>query len=188
MGGGDKSLMRLGDRPIIAHIIACLRGQATSLAINANRQFEQYRKFGLPVIPDSIDGNPGPLVGILAAMDWAFEQSAQHVLTVPSDTPFLPTNLTEKLEAAAKFIDGIAVAASLGDRHPVVALWPVALREELREILIRGGSHRVRDFVAGRKNVEVSFPLRADGLDPFFNINRPADLATAQTALKRRKT
>ena len=137
MGGGDKPLVEIAGRPILQHVIDRLKPQCGLLAINANGDPARFSAFGLPVICDSVEGFAGPLAGILAGMDFGAAKGAAHVLSAPGDTPFLPADLRSRLQAARASAGAtIAVAASNGRIHHAVALWPVALREDLRRALV----------------------------------------------------
>ncbi len=176
LGGGDKPLRLLHGRPLLDHVLDRLRPQAGVIAINANGDPARFSAWGLPVIADSIAGQPGPLAGVLAAMIWArsADPLAQAVLTVPGDTPFLPPDLVERLVAAAA--GRIAQARSAGRTHPVVALWPLALEAALAAALARG-EHRVGFWSAEQGAVPV--PFATDDGDPFLNVNTPDDLEAA---------
>lgn len=176
MGGGDKALLDLGGQPLIAHVIARL---GCARAISANGDPARYARFGLPVLPDSVAGWPGPLAGVLAGMDWAATQGIAHIVTAAGDTPFFPPDLAVRLaEAGAP----LALAACEGDEHPAFAAWDVALREDLRAALA-AGTRRMRDWMDARGAVRVRFAAGPEGADPFFNINTPADLETARAML-----
>ena len=186
MGGGDKVLLELNGQPLLAHVIARLAAQAGPLAINANGDPTRFTGFGLPVLADSVPDFPGPLAGILAAMDWAAGLDASAVLTVAGDTPFPPEDLATKLQAAAG-PQGLALAAdrdadrdSAGETrlHPTFGLWPTGLRGDLRAALAEG-LRRPRQWAARHQAGIALF----DGADPFFNINTPDDLARAATAI-----
>lgn len=181
MGGGDKGLRELAGRPILAHILERVRPQVTCLVVNANGDPARFAGFRLPVAPDAVAGNAGPLAGVLTGMEWA----AQHapvcdlILTVPSDAPFLPRDLVERLERTmiAEGAD-IACASSGGRAHPPIALWPVSLAEELREAMTREEIRKVDAWTARYKVAVADWP--SDPLDPFFNANKPEDLAAAE--------
>jgi molybdopterin-guanine dinucleotide biosynthesis protein A len=188
MGGGDKTLMRLGGRPVLAHLLDRLRPQAGALAISANGDASRFKAFGLPVVADTVADRPGPLAGILAGMEWAEKiPGATHIVSIPADTPFVPEDLVARLrEAAGKTASGLAMAASDGRTHPPVALWPVALRATLARFLADGSERRVSVFAARHEAAVCPFdPLRIGGreIDPFFNINTPADLKLAEDML-----
>jgi molybdopterin-guanine dinucleotide biosynthesis protein A len=176
LGGGDKCLLPLAGDTVLGRILARLRPQAGRIAINANGDPGRFAAFGLPVLPDEIAGRPGPLAGVLTAMVWA---GAGEVVTVPGDAPFPPRDLVTRL-AAARVAAGaeIAVAASVGRTHPVAALWPAALADALRRAIADEGVRKVAGWTARHRVVEVDFPT--DPVDPFFNINRPDDLAEAE--------
>lgn len=179
MGGGDKPLSVVGGRPILARVVARLAPQCASLALNANGDPSRFVAFGLPVVADSVAGHPGPLAGVLAGMDDAAQAGAALLLSAPGDTPFLPENLVVRLaQARAESGAQIAVAASGGRAHHTVALWPVALRAELRHALVAEGERRVSGFIARYPNVSVDWPCAP--YDPFFNVNRVEDVALAE--------
>lgn len=183
MGGGDKPLLEIGGRPILAHAVARLAPQCESLAINANGDPGRFAAFGLPVVADSVAGFAGPLAGVLAGMDAAARRGAIDIVSAPADTPFIPPDLVDRLyEARQSAGANIAVAASGGRVHHTVALWPVALREPLRCALVEVGLRKVSDFIARYPNVTVDWPLSP--VDPFFNVNRPEDVARANEIAK----
>ncbi|MCC3244060.1 molybdenum cofactor guanylyltransferase MobA [Methylocystis sp. WRRC1] len=180
MGGGDKPLAEIGGRAILAHVIERLAPQCAGLALNANGDPARFAAFGLPVVADSVEGFVGPLAGVLAGMDYAAGHypEATDVISAPADTPFLPADLVTRLSAERRRAGAqIAVAASGGRVHHAVALWPVALREPLRRALIEEGERKVSAFIARYPDVTVDWP--AEPVDPFFNVNRPEDLALA---------
>lgn len=178
MGGGDKCLLDLDGRPILARIVDRLAAQCGPLALNANGDPARFAAFGLPVVADSLRDRPGPLAGILAGMDWAAGLGADRILSVAGDTPFFPADLALRLTQAG---DGIVLAASraAGDQviaHPTFGLWPTALRDDLRAALA-SGQRRVRAFAASHGAATAVW--EADPEDPFFNINTPEDLGRA---------
>jgi molybdopterin-guanine dinucleotide biosynthesis protein A len=179
MGGGDKCLLPLGDRPLLAHVIERLRPQTAALALNANGDATRFARFGLAIVADDATDFAGPLAGILAAMDWAarLHPFARAVLTVPADTPFLPRDLVTRLSAAGT----PALARSGGRIHPVVGLWPLALRDDLRRSLREAGVRKVEAWTGRLDPAIVDF--EAGAIDPFFNINTPEDLTRAEALL-----
>lgn len=179
MGGVDKCLLPLGDRPLLAHVIERLRPQVGTLALNANGDATRFEHFGLNVVPDDAADFAGPLAGILAALDWAhgMQPSVSAVMTVPADTPFLPRDLAARLKASG----APALARSGGRVHPVVGLWPLALRDDLRRALRAAGVRKVEDWTRRLDPAIVDFAVEA--IDPFFNINTPDDLIRAAALL-----
>ena len=183
MGGGDKCLRLLGGETILARIIARVRPQVRRLLLNANGDPARFSGFQLPVVADSVEGFAGPLAGVLAGLDWAAANAPDcpWVASVPTDAPFLPPDLVDRLLAAVEQGADMACAASGGQSHPVVGLWPVRLRHDLRRALTVEQIHKV-DVWTGRYGLAtVEFPIA--GIDPFFNTNRPEDLAEAELFL-----
>ena len=182
MGGGDKCLRMLGGETILAHIIGRVRPQVRRLVLNANGDPARFAGYELPVVADSVEGFAGPLAGVLAGLDWAAAQAPDcpWVASVPTDAPFLPADLVARMLAAIDDAD-MACAASGGQAHPVVGLWPVRLRDELRRALMVEGIHKVDVWTGRYRLATVEFPIA--GVDPFFNTNRPEDLAEAERLL-----
>jgi molybdopterin-guanine dinucleotide biosynthesis protein A len=179
MGGGDKGLIDIGGRPILAHVIERLKPQTGALAINANGDARRFSAYGLPVVADSIPGSAGPLAGVLAGLDWAAGKGFSLIVTAATDTPFFPRNLVKRLYAAKSERHAeLAVAASRGRHHPVFGLWPAALRDELRGALTLEGIRKVEDWT-GRHRLAVA-EFAAETYDPFFNANSPEDVAKAE--------
>ena len=189
MGGGDKTLLELGGRPLLDHVVARLAPQVGYLALSANGDPARFAKVGIPVLDDTVEGYAGPLAGILTGLEWAAANTpCKSLVTTAGDTPFLPVDLVAKLAAAATSRPGsIAVASSGGRRHPTFALWPLGLRQALRRFLVDEDNRRVSAFIERHDFVEVEFPLLTHGsdeIDPFFNINTPGDLAVAERLLQ----
>jgi molybdenum cofactor guanylyltransferase len=187
MGGGDKALRPLGGRTLIEHVIDRVRPQVAGLVLNANGNPDRFASFGLPVVADSVPDFAGPLAGILAGLDWAAvnRPDCPDIVSVPTDAPFLPRDLVARLlqereEAGAD----LACAASDGRPHPVVGLWPVRLREALREAVVANGIRKVDVWTSRHRLKIVEFPEERPGLDPFFNANRPDDLDRAGELLR----
>jgi molybdopterin-guanine dinucleotide biosynthesis protein A len=181
MGGGDKPMREIGGKTILARVVARLAPQCNDLILNANGDPARFAAFGLPVIADTVANFPGPLAGILAALDWTAERrpEAQWILSTPGDCPFLPRDLVARLHRARSEQDAqLAVAASGGQSHPVIGLWSVALREELRRALVVEDVRKVGRWMARYRLATVTWPT--EPLDPFFNANTIDDIAEAE--------
>jgi molybdopterin-guanine dinucleotide biosynthesis protein A len=185
MGGGDKCLRPLGGRTILEHVIERVRPQVAALVLNANGDPARFAHIGLPVAPDVIGGFAGPLAGVLTGMEWArtHRPDCPWIATIATDTPFFPTDLVGRLLGAIER-EGtdLACAASGGRAHPVFGLWPVRLADDLRAAMTDHGMRKVDVWTARHRLAEVPFP--ADEIDPFFNTNRPEDLAEAERLLR----
>ena len=179
MGGGDKCLRTLGGRPLLAHVIERLSGQVHEQVLNANGPAERFAAFGLPVVADTIPGMAGPLAGILAGMEWirAYRPETVMMLSAPTDGPFLPLDLVGRL-AAAKGVARIACARSNGRTHPPIALWDVALADDLRRAMVEEEMRKIDRWTSRYQVVHVDWPV--EPIDPFFIANRPEDLDRAE--------
>ena len=187
LGGGDKPLRDIGGRPLLDIVLERLAAQVGRTALSANGDPTRFAAYGLPVLPDEGE-RAGPLSGILAGLVWAKQTGAGHLLSVASDTPFFPLDLAARLAGAIGEKPGVAVAASGGRRHPVFALWPVALEPDLRAFMAASATFSVAAFLDRHPTVTVSFPatdIGGESIDPFFNVNAPDDLAAADAIARR---
>jgi len=187
MGGGDKCLRSLGGKTILARIIDRLGPQVAEIVINANGDPSRFTDFGLPVIPDSVAGFQGPLAGVLAGLEWvrASRPGVDHAVTIATDTPFFPADLIQRFLESPGNASGFRIAQSDLGLHPVIGLWPIGLSDDLRSSLKRG-ERKVTAWTRDHGAVPVFFPpveVGSQSIDPFFNINAPEDLATAEALL-----
>jgi len=181
MGGGDKPMRTIDGRTILDRVIARLKPQCNGLILNANGDPARFAAFGLPVIADGVADFPGPLAGILAALDWAAANrpDVKLVLSAAGDCPFLPRDLVSRLHGALEAENAeLAVAASDGQSHPVIGLWSVALREQLRHALVVEDVRKIDRWTARFRLATVTWPTTP--LDPFFNANTLDDIAEAE--------
>lgn len=189
MGGGDKGLLALGGKPMLAHVLERLAPQVGRIVLNANGDPARFASFGLPVAADPIEGFVGPLAGVLAGLRWSAVNApdATHVASVSADAPFLPGDLVVRLAATVRDRPtAIAVVRSGGEFHPVIGLWPVALADDL-DAALRDGVRKVLAWTDRHGTVPVDFEmLSAAGraIDPFFNANTPEELAEAAAILE----
>ena len=150
MGGGDKARIAIGGVSILDRVLACLSGQCTDIIINANGDPERFADTGCTVVADG----------------------------VPGDCPFLPDDLVERLHAARRQLGAgapLACARSGEWRHPVVGLWPLALRESLRKALVEEDLRKIEVWTARHSVAIADWPDQP--IDPFFNANTPGDAA-----------
>ena len=180
MGGGDKTLLKLGDTTILERVLTRIGPHCKAMVLNANGDPSRFAAFGLPVVADEVPDFAGPLAGILAGLEWAAHEhpEIEWMASAPGDCPFLPPDLIPRLHEARNAEGKILACARSGEwRHPVVALWPVALRVDLRRALFDEDLHKIELFT-GRYGVAVAeWPDRP--IDPFMNVNKPEDLAAA---------
>jgi molybdenum cofactor guanylyltransferase len=181
MGGADKARIRVGGTTILERLIDRLRPQCSGLVLNANAAPTRFADGGLPIVADSVPDYVGPLAGILAGLDWTATHAAKTVwiVSVPSDCPFLPRDLVARLhQARVEAGAALAYAASGERRHPVIALWPVNLREDLRRALTHEGVRKVEEWAARYTLGVAAWPVAP--VDPFFNVNTPEQAAEAE--------
>ena len=186
MGGGDKCLRPLGGRPILAQVIERAAPQVAALLLNANGDPARFAGFGLPVAADVVEGFAGPLAGVLTGMEWARAKrpDCPWIATIATDTPFFPTDLVARLLAAVERATppsspapppaaaAIRCSASgrCGSRTSCATRWST-----------RGSA---RSTSGPRATGWPWSTSRPTPLDPFFNTNRPEDLAEAERLLR----
>ena len=180
MGGGDKALIRIGNETILQRALARLTPQTSGIVLNANGDPTRFAEFGLPMVADSVPDFVGPLAGILAGLDWAAanKPDAQWVVSIPGDCPFLPRDLVARLHAARIAESKPLACAHSGDwRHPVVGLWQVALRGDLRHAITVEDLRKIEAWTARHGVALADWPT--EPVDPFFNVNTPEDVERA---------
>ena len=191
MGGGDKALLDLGGKPLVQHVVERFQPQVRHLILNANGDPERFAALALPVVADEVGDFSGPLAGVLSAMRWARRERPMmtYLASVSADAPFVPIDLVSRLfDALGKNPQSrVAVAASRGRRHHVIGVWRIEAEDVIAAALGRG-ERKVETMVDRLGAVAVEFSdvaIGGEAVDPFFNINTPDDLATAETLLAR---
>jgi len=170
MGGVDKGLIEYQGRPLIEWALAALAPQIDELVISANRNLDAYAAYGHRTLPDILPDFPGPLAGVLAAMQAV---AADWLLVAPCDTPHLPADLAARLLAAALRANvPLAVAADAGRVHHSCFIVRTDQRDNLAAYLARG-ERAVRHWQAGLPSTTVCFEAAC-----FANFNQPQDLRT----------
>ncbi|MEM6616800.1 MAG: molybdenum cofactor guanylyltransferase MobA [Pseudomonadota bacterium] len=185
MEGVDKALVPVGGTRLINRAIERMTPQIGEIVLSANGDASRFAHLGHKVIVDEMPGFQGPLAGILAALDWARSHDPQtrFVASVAVDTPFFPTDLVHRFVGTVGHSDKMIAIAKSGDRnHATFGLWPVGLADDLREHLTTQDNRKVMDWVETQEHTTVVFPgMVLDGVevDPFFNVNAPDDVDTA---------
>lgn len=182
MGGKDKGLLEINGRPLITHIIDILRPQVGSVLINANRNLDSYRGFGLPVVQDMVGEFCGPLAGMASALQ---ASDTPYLLTVPCDSPLLPVDLCTRLYRALTSANAEISAAHDGSRmQPMFAL---LRREVLQDLLVylKHGGRKTDTWYTEHRFILVDF---SDRTEAFLNINTPAEWHTLKERMKSGET
>lgn len=174
LGGVDKAFLDLNGQPLIRHLLNRLARQVKKIAISANGDTRRFDPLDLEVLSDGPFLGVGPLAGVARGLEWAEQQMAESLITVPVDTPFIPLDLVERLTPAP------SVAVFGGRQHHLVAHWPISARSSLMHFVEMDAPYKVRNFLRACEARQISF----DGaVDPFLNINAPEDLASARARL-----
>ena len=178
--GGGKALRPFGGASLIDAVIARVKDQVDTLALNiSSGEVDVYRARyanGCPLIPDAFAAGTGPLAGVVAGMEWANTLAGiEWLATFPCDTPFLPGDLVKRLVEASK--PGRPVAAEDGERlHGVCAIWPVSCLPRLRAGVEQG---QLRSLFSALEVLNGT-RCRFDDAEAFFNVNTTADLERAE--------
>jgi len=169
MGGKDKGLVKFNGSPLIEHVLSAVSTQAGQLIINANRNLEEYRHYGFPVVSDTMADYQGPLAGFASSMAAA---NTDFIVTIPCDSPLPPADLVQRLVDALQDEDAELAVAHDGNRlQPVFALIKVSLLPSLQEFL-RRGDRKIDLWYAQHKMAKADF---SDIPETFLNINTPGD-------------
>lgn len=173
--GREKAFELIRGWSIIDRIVACLGAQMTDIVVNANGDMQRFGHIGFPVIGDLRKDIHSPMAGLHAALAHGRDGGYGAVLTVPSDAPFLPLDLVERLLVAVR---PAAIAASAGQRHYLTGIWSTSLLDELEKAMDSQLAPRLRDWTLVCDAAVVHWP--AEPYDPFFNVNTPEELAEAE--------
>jgi molybdenum cofactor guanylyltransferase len=185
MGGGDKAFLNIGGQTILQRALSRFRPQCTGIVLNANGDPKRFSDYDFPVVADDIPDFAGPLAGILAGLDWAAKHQSgiEWIASVPGDCPFVPRDLVTRLHAARISENQKLACARSGEwRHPVVGVWPVSLRADLRHALMDEGLHKIEVWTRRHGVAIAEWPDKP--VDPFFNVNTPEDLAKAEALVR----
>ena len=165
MDGKDKGLVELANRPLIEYVIDAIKPQVETIMLNANRNQEQYSRYGYPVVSDTLIDYQGPLAGFICAMK---SSTTSHIVTLPCDGPFVPGDLVERLISSLNDNSAEIAVAHDGERmQPVYSLIPVALSDSL-DAFLESGERKIDLWY---KQHRVALADFSDCPETFRNIN-----------------
>ena len=179
--GKDKLFLELNNKKLIEHTIEKVKKYLKQVIIVTNQNNEFFIKNNLTVVKDCIEGQLGPLVGILSAMKWAKENSSKYswIATFPCDTPFFPESIIKSfIEESEKKESLLLCASTHGRQHNIFGLWSLDLYDKLRNDLVNKKIRKVQDWTVKNKLKKLEFKFK--DYDPFFNINTEQDLELAK--------
>jgi len=179
--GKDKLFLELNNKKLIEHTIDKVKKYLKKIVIITNQDNEFFFKNNLTTVKDCIEGQLGPLVGILTAMKWAKENLSKcsWIATFPCDTPFFPESIIKNfIEESEKKESLILCASSHGRKHNIFGLWSLDLYDKLKDDLVNKKVRKVQDWTEKNKIKNLEFKFK--DYDPFFNINTEEDLAFAK--------
>ena len=182
--GQNKSMVKFGNKTLLEHILYKIKSKFSKIIIVSNEN--KIKDF--TIIKDCIEGQLGPLVGVLSAMKWIKKNNFSYswVATFPCDTPFFNISIIDEFKKASKLNDSYLYFVKTKEkRHNIFGLWSIKLIEILEEDIIKNNYRKVEKWAykIGVKTINVSY----DNIDPFFNINTKEDLIEAKKILKNYK-
>ena len=186
--GRDKPFLMFDSKALIEHTIDKIKKYLKKIIIITNQNNEFFTKNKLVTVKDCIEGQQGPLVGILTAMQWAKKNFPQcdWVATFPCDTPFFPESIIKKfIEESEENESLLLCASSHGRKHNIFGLWSLKLYDKLYDDLINGKVRKVQDWT--KKHKVKNLELKFKDYDPFFNINTREDLEFAKKIILKLK-
>ena len=186
--GEDKNQAKLGNITLLEHVLAKVIKKFEKILIVSNQNLNIKTLNSITIVPDCIQGNLGPLVGVLTAMKWIKKNNKQYqwIATFPSDTPFFDTSIIEKYKSRINLNESLLYfVRSNQKRHNIFGLWSVKLMDTLENDLINNNFRKVEEW-ADKIGVET-INVKIDKFDPFFNINTKTDLEEAEKILKEYK-
>ena len=186
--GKDKLFLEFNNKKLIEHTIDKVKKYLKKVIIITNQDNKFFSKNNLITVKDCIEGQLGPLVGILTAMKWAKENLSKcsWIVTFPCDTPFFPESIIESfIEESEKKESLILCASSHGRKHNIFGLWSLDLYDKLKDDLINKKVRKVQDWTEKNKIKNLEFEFK--DYDPFFNINTEEDLEFAKQLSKKIK-
>ncbi len=179
--GKDKLFLELNNKKLIEHTIDKVKKYLKQVIIITNQNNEFFLKNNLTTVKDCIEGQLGPLVGILTAMQWAKKNSNKYswIATFPCDTPFFPESIIKSfIEESEKKESLLLSASSHGRKHNIFGLWSLDLYDKLENDLVNKKIRKVQDWAEKNKIKNLEFKFK--DYDPFFNINTEEDLEFAK--------
>ena len=186
--GEDKNQAKLGNITLLEHVLAKVTKKFEKILIVSNQNLNIKTLNSITIVPDCIQGNLGPLVGVLTSMKWIKKNNKQYqwIATFPSDTPFFDTSIIEKYKSKINLNESLLYfVKSNQKRHNIFGLWSVKLMDTLENDLINNNFRKVEEW-ANKIGVET-INIKSDKFDPFFNINTKTDLEEAEKILKEYK-
>ena len=178
--GKDKSEIKLGSKTLLIHTLDKIKSKFNKIIIvSNNKRVKDY-----VVIKDCIEGQLGPLVGVLSAMKWIKKNNYSYkwVMTFPCDTPFFDISIIDKFIEATKLNDGpLYFVKSEEKRHNIFGLWSLKIMETLEADILKNDYRKVEKWAnkIGVKTINITY----ENIDPFFNINTQEDLEEAKKIL-----
>ena len=186
--GEDKNQAKLGNLTLLEHVLAKVSKKFEKILIISNQNLNLKKLNSITIIQDCIQGNLGPLIGVLSAMKWIKKNNKQYqwIATFPSDTPFFDTSIIEKYKSKINLNESLLYfVRSNQKRHNIFGLWSIKLMDNLENDLINNNFRKVEEW-ADKIGVET-INVKIDKFDPFFNINTKIDLKEAEKILKEHK-
>ncbi len=181
--GVDKSTTKLGDKTLIEHTISKIEKKFSEILIISNNQEIKVDKKNVFVLKDCMQGQLGPLVGVLSAMKWVETNNKKYdwVATFPCDTPFFDISMIDEVKRISKKNNKKLYFLKSGEkRHNIFGLWSIQLKDILEKD-INNNFRKVEEW-ADKIGLET-ININHEKFDSFLNINTKEDLEEAKKNL-----
>ena len=178
--GEDKSTAKLGNKTLLDHTVNKIENEFNEILVISNNKEFNFKNNKIHVVEDCIEGQLGPLVGILTAMKWVKKNNKNYkwIASFPCDTPFFDMKFVSELKIKIKETSKkLIFLNSDKKRHNIFGLWSVDLIETLEED-IKNGLRKVEIWAdkIGYENININ----TEEFDMFLNINTKEDLKKAK--------
>ena len=181
--GEDKSTAKLGNKTLLDHTVSKIENEFNEILIISNNKDFNFKNSKIHIVEDCIEGQLGPLVGILTAMKWVIKNKKNYkwIASFPCDTPFFDIKLISELKTKVKETSKkLIFLNSNKKRHNIFGLWSMDLIEILEKD-IKNSFRKVELWAdkIGYENININ----EEKFDKFLNINTKKDLEKAKENL-----
>ena len=186
--GKDKSIVKLGNKTMIEHVLSKLEKKFTEILIVSNNNKLSKKKNKIHIIKDCIEGQLGPLVGVLSAMKWVIERKKNYkwIATFPCDTPFFESKIIDEFKKCSKLKGNLLYfIKSNKQRHNIFGLWSLELNKIIETDIVHNNYRKV-EMWADKIGMKI-IDLGEDINNNFLNINTQDEYKIAKKNLDKLK-
>ena len=188
MGVTSKALLELNGQPLLRHVVDRLQAHLDPLLLSCESETADFESFGLAVVPDLLPDYRGPLTGLYSTLQFLSDKGHSNGLVLcPCDAPFIPDNLVQVLSNADQSeIKPVVVISYQGVLQPTFSLWQNHHLPVIREAVVEQGRGGLKHLLTSLPHKIVEWATEEPS--PFFNVNTPEELQSAELWLDRTHT